>query len=155
MNGFVQYILHVTAAAILTAVTRSIPLEGSMRGMVKLVGGVFMALTLISPLLMLRLPDMEGWINAFGEEGRAAAASGEAMADEAMRSIIKERTEAYILDKAAAWDTVLTVEVETNDAGEPTAVTLRGSVSHRTKTALAEFIASELGIGKEAQRWIS
>lgn len=154
MNGIAQYILRVTAAAILTAVARSIPLEGSMRGMVKLVGGVFMALMLVSPLLTLRLPDMDGWIASFGEEGRAAAASGEAMADEALQSIIKARTEAYILDKAAAWDAVLTVEVETNDAGEPAAVTLRGSISDQTKTALSEFIASELGIRKGAQRWI-
>lgn len=155
MSGVARYILRLSAAAVLTAVAQSFPLEGSMRGLVKLVSGVFMAMTLISPLLTLRLPDMDGWLSSFDGESSAVVSSGEEMAREAMDTIIKERTEAYILDKAAALDAVVTVRVRTDSEGIPVSVTLRGDVSGEVKAQLSRIITSELGIGKEAQQWIS
>lgn len=155
MSGVARYILRLSAAAVLTAVAQSFPLEGSMRGLVKLVSGVFMAMTLISPLLTLRLPDMEGWLSSFDGEGSTIVSSGEEMAREAMDAIIKERTEAYILDKAAALDAVVAARVQTDEEGVPVRVTLRGDVSGEVKAQLSRIIASELGIGKEAQQWIS
>lgn len=155
MTGLAQYILRVSAAAILTAVTQSFPLEGAMRGLVRLVGGVLMAMTLISPLLTLRMPDMDDWMVSFETGAEAAAASGEDMAREALHGIITERTEAYILDKAAALGAALEVQVRTDNAGIPVGVTLRGNCTWEAKLRLSEIIASELGIGKEAQQWIS
>lgn len=155
MTGLAQYILRLSAAAILTAVAQCFPLEGAMRGLVKLVGGVLMAMTLISPLLTLRLPDMDGWLTSFETGGQAAAASGEQMAREAACTIITERTEAYILDKAAALGAALAVRVRTDETGVPVGVTLRGSLTEEAKLELSRIIASELGIGEEAQQWIS
>lgn len=155
MNGMSQYILTLTAAAILLAILRSLAGEGTTGAVIKLLGGVFMALTVISPVLELELPDVEQWISVYAADGRAAAAEGEALADQTWQTIIKERTAAYILDKAALYHTVPSVEIELDDGGAPVCVTLTGPVSPYAREKLAGIIETELGIGREAQQWIS
>ena len=70
--------------------------------------------------------------------------------------IIKERCEAYILDKATAMG--LTLEVEIQLSGDqtypyPVGVTLRGQVSESERSTLSNMIAQELGIPEERQAW--
>lgn len=124
-----------------------------MSGLIKLLAGVFMALTVASPLLKLEMPDMESWLSGFSVDGEYAAALGEEMAAEAEQAIIKDRVETYIMDKAAGLGAMLHVEADLDEAGIPVSVTLTGAVAPDTKAQLTRIIESDLGIGKEAQRW--
>lgn len=155
MNGLIQYILSVTAAAILTAIVRDLAGQGNMRKLVEFIGGIFMALTLISPLMKLELPDVENWLGTYAADGEAAAAVGEEMAGDAARAVIKARVEAYILDKAAVYSAAPTVEVELDAEGLPAAVTVAGDISPYAKARLAQMMEADLGLGEEAQTWIS
>lgn len=148
------YICTVTAAALVVAILTALSGSGTMGALVKLVAGVFMALTVVSPLLKLELPDPQAWMSGFEIDGEAAAASGQALADEAYQAIIKQRTEAYILDKAARYGADLEVEVTLDDQGIPVAVTLHGNVSPAARAALTKELALDLGLGEEVQQWI-
>lgn len=153
MNGLVSYLMTVTAAAVLAAVLLTLAGKGPMSGLIRLLAGVFMALTVVSPLLKLELPDMESWLSSFSADGEYAAALGEEMAAEAERSIIKARVETYIMDKAAGFGASLRVDAELDGAGILVGVTLTGAITPEMKAQLARIIETDLGIGKEAQRW--
>lgn len=153
MNGLVSYFMTVTAAAVLAAVLLTLAGKGPMSGLVRLLAGVFMALTVVSPLLKLEMPDVESWLSGFSVDGEYAAALGEEMAAEAERTIIKDRVETYIMDKAAGFGAALYAEAELDEKGIPIGVTLTGQVEPETKAQLRQIIASDLGIGEEAQRW--
>lgn len=150
-----QYILTVTAAAMLAAILRCIAGQGSMGKLVGLLAGVFMALTIISPLMRLELPDPVRWFSAYTSDGSAAAATGENMAREVSNAIITEELEAYIGDKATLCRADLAVEVTVTETGMPESVILTGAVSPYAKDRLSHLIETELGVGEEAQQWIS
>ena len=149
------YILTVTAAAVLVSILRRLAGDGSMGALFRLMAGVFMALTVMEPVLKLELPDVGQWIAASTTEGQDAASEGEKMGREAQQAIIKQRTEAYILDKAEGLDAVLEVEVTLDDTGIPASVTLNGPVSPYAKACLTRIIESDLGLKEEVQKWIS
>lgn len=152
-----KYLLSVICASIITAVLNSLSeKKTSPYAMIRLLCGLFMALTVISPLVSIRLTDYVEYFENFSSDADRLVLSGEVMAQNELRSIIKSKTEAYILDKAVSMDTVLNVEVTLNndDPPIPCGVTLTGSVSPYSKDVLSRLIASDLGIAKEDQVWI-
>lgn len=79
---------------------------------------------------------------------------GENLARDSMADIIKEETEAYILDKAADLHANLHVEVTVGEDSLPMAVTLSGEASPYARRQIQAIIANDLGISKENQKWI-
>lgn len=149
-----QYILSVTAAAVAVAILRTLAGEGAMGKLVKLLGGLFLSVTVLSPLVHVELPDPALWLEDYLADGEAAARAGEMMGREYSASIISAEVEAYILDKAASVGSALTADVELNEEGLPAAVTLSGTYSAPQRAELSRIIDRELGIGEEAQIWI-
>lgn len=149
------YILTVTAGAVLVSIVQKLAGKGTMGSLVRLIAGVFMALTVMAPVVKLELPDPAQWLAGLSADGQAAAAVGEKQGKDAAAAIITERTQAYILDKAADYDASLTVRVTLDEAGYPASVTLTGPVSPYARASLERIIASDLGIGEENQQWIS
>ena len=84
-----------------------------------------------------------------------AVAEGEQQTKTALARLIKQRTCAYILDKAQALNVALEVEVtlSDDDIPVPEAVRLKGKVSPYAKGRLQTIIAEDLGIEKERQTW--
>lgn len=154
MNAIGNYLLSVCAAALLAAVAAELAGSTPMGRLVRYLGGLFVALTVVSALLKLELPDVEKWIGDFRYEGQAFAADGAAMANDAAQDIIKQRLEAYILDKAASCGSDISVVICLNEEGIPESVTLEGDVSVEAKKKLIRILDTELGLGEEAQYWI-
>lgn len=112
-----------------------------------------MAYTLIRPVLHLDFSSVTSFTGSFSSEAEAAAHIGEEAATDELTAVIKAKTESYILDKAAAMEVDLNVEI-TLDSFIPTAVVLRGAVSPYARSTLTAWITQQLGIPKEAQVWI-
>ena len=148
------YIYTVTAAALISAILVTLAGRGSTGALVKVLAGIFMALTVVSPILKVELPDPQTWMSGIETDGAAAAAAGEELADEAMRAIIIERTQAYVMDKAARFDVAVAVDVDLDQLGIPVAITLTGHVSPEVKAKMAQELAADLGLGEEVQNWI-
>ena len=88
------------------------------------------------------------------DDAEDAAAMGENLARDSMADIIKEETEAYILDKAADLHENLRVEVAVGEDNLPAAVTISGGASPYARRQIQAMIANDLGISKENQKWI-
>lgn len=155
MDGIRQYVLGVICAAMICGMVTALVPEGMAKGILKLLSGVFLAVTVLSPLtgrdlgreLTELLPDTL--------EGKAIARRGEAMARETMAGLIKQQTETYILDKANSLHGNVGVEVILSEDPIPVpfSVVLTGSVPPYARKQLEQIIQGELGISKENLRW--
>lgn len=157
MENIKTYLLGVVAAAVICGiVTRLMGEKGTQGAMAKLIAGLFLAFTVIRPVANISLDGLSDFTAVYSDAGEQAAAAGEILTKDALTTIIKAQTEAYILDKAAALQVDLEVEVTLSDEDIPTpaAVRLSGKVSPYAKARLQSIITEDLGIGKERQTWI-
>lgn len=156
MEGIRDYLLRLTAAAVLCGiVTGLLGKKGALGATVKLLTGIFMTFTVISPWTQLRLDDFMGYFDDLSYQAGSAAQEGEIMARDTMADIIKTKSEAYILDKASSYGAELTVEVslDGSDLPAPSAVRISGRISPYGRKQLETIISEELGIALEDQIW--
>lgn len=154
MDGIRQYIVSAVAAGTVCAVVKVLlPEKGMAARLLRLVCGIFLTFTLLSPLKKLEIPDYSNYLSDFSGEGQAIAQSGEKLARDAMGDIIKSQSEAYILDKAQTLNASVTVDISLDEDLLPTEAVLTGTVSPYGKSVLTACM-EELGIAKERQTWI-
>lgn len=156
MNGIRGYFLSVVAAAVICAIANSLSIKGTSQAVVKLMTGILLTFTVIRPLGQLELKDVSAFLPSYSQEAEAAAADGEFFAKETIADIIKAESEAYILDKAAALNAELAVEVTVSDTEMPlpASVRLQGNVSPYARQRLQSVISQDLGIPEEEQLWM-
>ncbi len=152
-----EYLIGVTAAAMLCALVKKLG-SGKLTGAVtQAVCGIFMALAVVAPWrkIDLRLP--ADWIGDFQNYGEVLATDGENHSREVMEGIITDRVRTYIMDKAASLDLALDVEVVLSDdeLPVPVSVKLKGAASPYSRETLSDFIRDHLDIAREEQIWIS
>lgn len=153
MEGLRQYILSVTAAAILCGAAVSLSPEGTARELIRFVAGALLTVCLLRPLVGARwelaLPRLD---TSAGEE---LAAQGENQAAQAVADIIKAQLQAYILDKAAALGAEVEVELTLEEGvlPVPREATIRGTAAPYARQQLEKILSSQLGIPKERQQW--
>ncbi len=151
-----QYLLGVVTAAMISGIVmKLLGNKGTLGAMGKLVAGLFLTFTVVSPLKNIRLNDLSAFSLPFLEAGQCATEEGKNQTHSAIAMRIKQGCEAYILDKAQALDVELQAEVTVSgdEIPVPTAVRLKGDVSPSARTTLADMIARELDIPKEEQTW--
>lgn len=156
MDSVRQYLLSVVAAGLIGgAVKHLLPGKGTAAHMGKMLTGLFLAFTVISPLANVSLDRWDTECENLQQQAQAAVAAGEENSKTALYSGIKQRTEAYILDKAQSLAVQIAVEVTLSDdpIPVPVAVRLSGNISPYAKKQLQDILESELGIPKEAQQW--
>ena len=157
MEHIREYLLSVTAAALVCGMIRSLAGEkGSIGGLVRLLCGIFLSLTVIRPLADIRLQEFSFFADEILDDARSAAEEGTDYAYSAMARHIKESCEAYILDKALLYDAHITAEVEIGgETPVPVGCTIRGELSPYARQQLSRMLEDEIGIGEEDQHWIS
>lgn len=153
MDFLRQWLLGVIACAMLVSVAGQLCPEGSVRRITRFAGGLLLLLTMLRPIAQLTSTDL-GWDTP---NYREAVAQLEAELGRERENTIADgiatELKAYIEDKAGSLGTDVRAEVAVEmRGGVPSVkgVTLHGAYSD----ALAEQIASELGIAKEKQVWI-
>ncbi len=157
MGSLQQYLLSVTGAALICGVVlRLLPKKGTAATMGKMLAGMFLAFTVIRPWGNIQLNRLEDFTGDLQVEAAQAVQAGKYETFSSLQSIIKDRCEAYILDKANALGLQLTVEVtlSTDEIPVPVAVRLQGNAGPYAKARLADRIQEDLGIDKEHQVWI-
>lgn len=157
MDGIREYLLQIISAALICGILlRIMGKKGMLTETVKLLAGVYMTITVLSPWVNIPTGSLEDITGDLSLDAEALAQEGKNSAQEAISAIIKERSETYILDKASSLGVSLTVEVRlTVDAlPYPAGVTLSGPISPYAKSILADYISDNLGISMEDQKWI-
>lgn len=153
-----EYLIGVVAAALICCLVKALAGEkGTAAAVIKMLCGVYLCVSVAAPLGQFRISDLSDIAKDYQQSGQEAASYGEKLSAEAMAGIIKAETEAYILDKATSLDADIRVEVILSDISpyEPCAVTVTGKVSPYARTVLSGILETDLGIGKESQKWNS
>lgn len=154
MDAIRDYLLSVTAAALICgAVSSLVGKKGSLSTLLKLLCGIFLAATVIKPAVDLRIEDLSHISNLLPMDAEQAVANGKEMAAKEMNRIIKEKAEAYILDKAMSLGAEVEVTIELENS-VPAGITVKGDVSPFVKSKLSACITQDLGIVQEEQIWI-
>ena len=156
MESLGRYLISVAAAAIICSLLEK--LNGKSSGasaIIKMMCGIFMAITVVSPWLKLRIYDFSAYADSFSQQANIARDLGIEEAEEYKRSLITEKVSTYILDKAAQMDLEISVEVflTTDEQSIPCGVQIFGIVPADKKMQLSRMIEDELGIGRSDQVW--
>lgn len=154
MQRLGEYVLSLTAAAVLCSLMLTLARGGAGRELVRTVCGVILAVTALSPLKTLKIPDFQDYFEDFAVQGDALSAMGVNMAAGAASADITRALNAYILDKAAALGARIHCEIQLNGQGYPTGAAIYGEVTSGQRQALSRILRDELGIAKENQQWI-
>ena len=153
MEALRQYVISVVAAAMLCGIVVRLFPNGSGKQMGKLICGLFLAYTVLSPISRVDFSNLPDFSLGYMGDAKDAASMGENLARDSMADIIKEETEAYILDKAAALGADVSARFALDEQDLPRTVTLTGSCTPAQKQALARVLAEDLGIPEERQIW--
>lgn len=155
MESLKQYVISVTAAALICGITAGLVKKNGTGELIRMVCGLVLAFTVLRPIVGLKLDKLSSDLLPDLQEGENMAAQGEKITRDAMEDIIKSETEAYILDKAAALGMELTAEVLLGEdtIPVPVGVILSGACSPYARSELTNVIEKDLGIPKENQLW--
>jgi stage III sporulation protein AF len=162
MLDFIEnWIMGVTAAAMIAAIAQALTPEGSVKKAMRLACGVLMILAVLRPVKEISLEDFSFYKTRY-EEGLSEYS--EKMNDvnkSFTRSIIEEKTATYILEKADELQIACSVSVKlkTDQSGGypyPYSVelTVSGYPENEKKEALSRLIESQCAIPKDRQKWV-
>lgn len=157
MDSIRQYLLSIIAAAIICGVAVSLMHKKcTQASILKLLTGIFMAITIIAPLTKFDFTNLQDFTIGFSTDAQNAVAIGKEFADCHTREIITQQVEAYIQEKAKTLGADLTIDAELSgeDPPVPQSVTICGAVSPYAKSVLCRYIESNLAIPEENQTWI-
>ena len=153
-----DYILSIVIAAIICAVVCVLLTPKTSVGQItRLLSGVLLIVTVISPLVNISFRHITEYMDILSVNADGYVTDGQVFAQAQIDSIIKDKTEAYILDKANQLGLQIAVEValDENNHSIPSSVILHGKFAPYTKEILSGYITNGLGIAKEQQIWIS
>ena len=156
MQGIREYLLSITGAAIICAIAKHmVGQKGSAEKIIHIISGLFLAVTMVSPVLNLRIGSVENFFDGIHFDAEAFAAEGSQMANDALNDIIKEQIRAYILDEATRLGTQMDVEVKLSDSNPPelSQVIIKGSVLPYQKNRISVYLSEYFGISQEQQIW--
>lgn len=144
------WLMGIVAAALAVSLAQALTPEGTVKKVGRLVGGLVLLLAVAQPFLRL---DLEAWTASAVYEAGETARTG--AGDEVMKTLIAEKTGAYIVDKGGllGMDCTAEVTVSAVEGGwsVPWSVTVRGRWTQEQRESLSKIIAEELNIPVERQ----
>ena len=156
MDMIYRYILCVICTAILSGIICGVfPKKENTH--IRFVAGLAVTISVLTLLFNGRTFDLESYFDQFTVDTTFATSEGEEMARQTSATFIKEKTESYVLNKAAELGTDLDVSIvlSNEEFPVPKEITVFGSVSPYVKKQLITTIEENLGIDEDAQLWIS
>ena len=151
-----RYILSILAVALICGLLNVfLSKEFAHSKMFKMISGFALVITIIAPFANLNIDNIEDMFNAMEFNSDHIISEGENIADLTSRDIIKERSEAYILDKASDMGLTVEVEVTLNDTvpSSPYSIEIIGNISPYYKIQLSKIITTDLAIPEDRQKW--
>ena len=144
--------LRIVAAALLLGAAGQLVRGKRGKQMLRLCGGLCMALVVLAPLP--GLASLAG-SNSLSDALLASEPAAENLAQ--VRDELGKQTEAYILDKARSLGASVTVKVSLEPLGDyylrPSAVTICGAVTPAQQQALAQWLQEDLALTGGQVTW--
>lgn len=156
MDSIKSYLLSLISAAVICSIISIFIKKDSAYGSaIKIMCGVFLLVTAISPVLRVQIHNFTGYWDDLHSDANFIIENSEADAFEEACNIIKAQSEAYILDKASLLGLDVKVVITLNDTVPPSPyiVEIKGAVSPYLKQKLQKIILDDLAIPEERQIW--
>lgn len=156
MDGIRQYLLSVIASAMICGmITGLLGKKGTYPSVVKMLCGLFVSITIISPIKQIQFSDYKANLHHLSKDANEIVEQSKINTQNAVAKLIEEKVEAYILKRADELDLQISVDVilDTADSYTPKTIIIYGAASASAKQSLQEMIIKELGIAKENQVW--
>ncbi len=156
MEWIRNYLLSIICAAVLCGIVTSLlGKKGTPAAVGKLLCGVFLSFTILKPWASVQLEAVGEYLTAFSQDAQWAVENGENFAADSATELIKQKCQAYILDKAAAMNASVQAQVilDPEPPYAPRSVILTGDASPYVRQQLQQMITQDLAIPKEAQTW--
>lgn len=149
-----SWLLGIVLTSLAAGLARQLAPKGREQAMVRLVGGLLLALAILRPLAGGSWEGLELETDGLVLQGEELAGAYRKNQQEVLSAIIEEKTEAYIWDKAnqLGLDCTVTVTVSPGENGIPLpeSVVVRGAYSGE----LAMCMEEEVGIPAQKQIWL-
>lgn len=156
METVAEYVIRIFIASAICSVLTAILSEKASKGLIKVICGIFMTVTIISPLKKIDFPNVINQLKHFEVfEYDDAIAAGVSQANQSQEVLIKERVTAYILEKAASLG--MNIDIDLTTSGEPSyipnSIKIYGNYSPYSRKVLTAYLSEEIGIPEEYQHW--
>lgn len=152
-----QWILGITCAAVIAAAAEALAPPGRVKKAGRLAVGLLVLLAVVKPLGGLDFDALAGALASYRPDRAACEAALEEKSGAVLKTIIEEKTGAYISDKAEALGMNCAAEVTYyyGPDGEvrPEAVVVRGEFTENQQVQLSRVLEGELGIPAQRQRF--
>lgn len=146
-----SWLTAVAAAAFLVALSQSLIPEGTVRKIASFTGGLILLLVMVKPLLGADFDRLDLRYEDYAVDIQQRQEELQSESDQTLGELIAEKTEAYILDKAAALGLTCTVRVLVESGEDGTPIPVGAELTGQKSEALADYMEQELGIPKERQ----
>ena len=148
-----QWLVSLTAAAILLGAAESLVTQGSVRRVLRLAGGVVLMILLLRPLSGIagNLPQLS--IDGFRQETEQREEELKKQQEEAVGGLIESELGSYIWDKEQSLGLDYPVSVSTRSGAGGGSVPDRVSIDGPFHQELSDWLTTELGLGPECQIW--
>ncbi len=156
MEKITEYLLSITIAAVIcVAVKYILGRNSAATNMVAVVSGIFMLLTIVSPVVKISLGDISQYLDGIYIPADDVVSPATKNAQEEMKKIVKSQSEAFILEEAERMSLSVGVEVNISNGTPPAPdyAIITGNISPYNKKCLSEFIYKNLGISQENLQW--
>ena len=153
MEALGQWLLSVSAAALLVSVVQALIPEGGLRRAAVFTGGLLLLAVLLRPVVELDLSGFSAGLDHWTEQVEQRQTELEAAQSDALAAGIVERTASYISDKGAALGLTVTAEVETQAGEDGVPIPFSATITGPWSAELSALIAQDLGIPAERQTW--
>lgn len=151
-----DYLTSLIAAAVICGIITTFTHKNKGCGaVVKMLCGIFMAVTVISPIAQLQLQDINVNLDQLTQEADLITQNGVSDSQQEQEAVIKQQLETYIIDKARKLETEIQVDLTLtqDELHLPQDIRIRGAVSPHNKAIIRQWINDELGIPEENQQW--
>ena len=149
------YLIAVTAACMLAVMVDALVKSPPVRRVARLVGGLLILLTVLSPLVRLEARDLTEFVEGFAQDANLDAEAVQTDYREQWAERVRELLEQNIEQQAASMGLTLRAEVvvRIGECPEPESVTLHGAAAPEEQMALQVYLVQTLGFGKERVFW--
>lgn len=152
-----NWMLGITAAAIILALADSLMPDGTVKKIGKLTGGLLLMIVVLRPVLNLDYEALAGSLANYKFEVQEFSSDIEVENNRLKKIIIEDRTGAYIQEKAMELGIECSVEIscrtDENETIFPASVVIYGEMTPTQEDKLSRLIEGELAIPNDKQQF--
>ena len=156
MSAIGNYVLTIIIVAFVCSILSDLIQNPASAAIIHMISGMILAITIFAPISNADLSSYLNFDISVMDEASAAVNEGIAKSQDVLYASIKQETESYIQEKAAAMGTQISAKVSlsNDDLPVPVSVVMSGAISPAVKQKLQDLMETQLGITKENTQWI-